>query len=346
MAKITFNFHGLVGFELNTDDPSAQDFFLHEYAYSRGEISPSMKVVRLHWNRGQQSGDRGETMISHTHKGLARWKYAISIDDEMIDIVASGNHFALPMVHHMMVHPSLRFLVSMNQTILLHGAAVATGTHSFVFSGPGGMGKTTLSSLMLAERGDVWNLHADDYVFLHRDGHSFAYLTRSHLYRDLLRWLPEMRSRLTLPEQLRIEILGHIRKLSRENIKWPVRLSQERLWPGHGISHEATLAGLCILSRGEGIEPELIRFTPGPEDITALLDMNFYEARHFITLMSKAFGASRTDEIVEAWRKREEQILCQLHEASSFFSLALPGLTQHTKGIGDTVTRILLDREK
>jgi len=345
MHKATFNFHDLVGVELYTEDAVAQDFFQEEYAYARGDGPPGMKVVRLHWYRGRYPAGHDLRLIPHSHKALARWKYAITVDDEMIDIVAAGNQFAIPMVHHMMVHPSLRYLVSMNDTIMLHGASVATDTQSFVFSGPGGMGKTTLSSLMLAERRDVWKLHADDYVFIHSKGQTFAYLTRSHLYRDLLQWLPEMRARLTAPEIVRIEMLGRIRELSKENIKWPVRIGADRLWPDYDVSQKADLGGLCILSRGVGQEPELSEIIPQSTDIDELLDMNFFEARHFLVLLSKALGASRVESILESWRKREEKVLIKLKKTGSFYSLELPGLTTHKKGMGDHVTNILLARE-
>jgi len=346
MYKSAFNFHDLVGFELYTDDAVALDFFEQEYAHTHRGCSSGMKIVRLHWYRGAYSKGTAQRMIAHSHKALARWKYAITVEEELIDIVASGNRFALPMIHHVMVQPSLRFLVSMNQTILLHGAALATDTCSFVFSGPGGMGKTTLSSVLLAERGDVWKLHADDYVFLRSDGYSFAHLTRPHLYRDLLRCLPEMRTLLTLSEKLRIEILGRIRAYSHERLKWPVRISHERLWQGYGTTQKAILGGLCILSRGDGSEPVMKQIEPMSKDIQSLLDMNFYEAGHYTALLSKAMGSSFTNDLVHAWRKREEDVLYQLQETSPFFMLQLPDLITNAKGIGDIVTGILLDGEE
>ncbi len=75
-----------------------------------------------------------------------------------------------------------------------------------------------------------WQFHSDDYVFCVSDSQSLSYETPLHFYQNLTRCLPELGHRLSIWESLKIHLLGYIRQLTRQKIKWPVRVDPDRLW--------------------------------------------------------------------------------------------------------------------
>jgi hypothetical protein len=318
--ELWFDFHGVNGLHISTQDAEAADFFRAEYASHQCDVLPTEQArVELVINPGKFPD--GLTIQTATHKALARWKYAVQFESEQkVSIFIEGNSWAIPMIHHMLVHPSLRWLSAQNGELLLHAGAVAIGGRSLILTGKGGAGKTTTTSMLLANGQLGWSLHGDDYVFLSPGPVSFAYLTRSHLYRDLLKWVPEIKGVLTTNEQVRLEILGRIRRWSGERLKWPVRLPASRLWPGRKLEQCARPAGIVFLRKGNVDQPLVEPATYNTDLLQELLDMNFFEARHFLHLVGKT---QQTDWLVD-WRQRERQLLETLLKTIPIYLLILP----------------------
>ncbi|MBN1264769.1 MAG: hypothetical protein JXA25_04700 [Anaerolineales bacterium] len=339
-----FDFHDVVGYKLNTSDSEAQRFFIDEYRHHLQDISMEEWVekplVTLNWRRGIPLL-AGDSFRFHMHKILARWSYQIEHGENSIRIKAVGNRFAVSMVHHMMVHPSLRYLASMQDTLMLHGAAVVKNGQSIILTGRGGAGKTTTSSMLLAQGGSEWQLHADDYVYIGAGPQTYAYMTRSHLYKDLLRWLPQLREQLTVSERIRLFIYGTIREWTRDGIKWPVRLSAERLWPDHQLASRARLGKVLLLRRAPVSAPQLVDISSLDEVVDSLAEMNFYEARHFIHLMNNKTGTPLPEDWLEAWRMREKQLLKRYLSQTSVQWLELPESRQLDPRLGHQLVDLL-----
>jgi hypothetical protein len=316
--RLCFDFHGLAGVEVIA--PRAQAaFFAAEYAHHRvADLPEDCPRVRLLMEpRPRPAWTR------HTHKLLARWSYAVDLDDDEITLRVSGSGPAVAMIHHMLVHPALRWLAARQGALMLHAGAVARGGGSVLFTGRGGAGKTTTVSLALA-LGRAWGLHADDYVFL-RPGeppHSLAYFTRSHLYLPLVRWLPALQARLTPAERRRLELFGRLRAWTHEGVKWPVRVEPERLWPGKPLVPVAEPRGLLVLDRGDAPDPTLEELPASDDLAESLIDMNFGEARHFLALLEK-------DDALDPgwladWRARERELLDAILDAVDVYRLCIP----------------------
>lgn len=337
----TFNFHDLVGFQLYTQDPRAMTFFDAEYQYAKGDLADAMPLISLQWRHSRIPLFQRSGYCFHSHKILARWNYRIQLSDRLAAIEAIGNQTAVPMVHHMMVHPSLRYLSSLRGVIMLHGAAIVHNNRSVILTGRGGAGKTTISSLLLATGKNELQLHADDYVFIGPGPKTYAYLTRSHLYRDLLRWVPEIRSCLTSAERIQLEFFGHLRTATGERIKWPVRLPAERLWPGYDMAQSATLGAVLLLRRVPINEPRLMPLNRMDETVDRLIEMNFYEARHFCSLISAAPDHPLDSNWLQHWRERESELLrARLLEAPVFW-LELPQTSQVSPSLGEKLLTLL-----
>ena len=86
----------------------------------------------------------------HQHKLLARWGYRMQVSPERIELDVIGNRLSVPMVHHMLLHPSLRYLSARQGVLLLHAGAVSHLGKSLIFTGYGGAGKTTTTALVPA----------------------------------------------------------------------------------------------------------------------------------------------------------------------------------------------------
>lgn len=315
---LVFQFHNIAEAIVSSESPLVRGFFLAEYGYHQVE-KPSEHLPKVSLTFHLKNSSQ-ENFTQHTHKLLARWNYNISIHPAEINLNVFGNTAAISMVHHMLLHPSLRWLSANSGTLLLHAGAVSKNNRSLIFTGKGGAGKTTTTSLILAsERG--WKIHADDYVFLD-DQQSKAYVTRSHLYRDLQHWVPGIRTRLTPWERTRLEFFGVLRKYSREGIKWPVRLSPERLWPGVEIAETAMPAGILLLERADIARPTIEEVKSLSETTEDLLNMNFSEARHFLTLLKKA--GALDDSWLTAWKEQERDLIHHLLNRHPTFRLTLP----------------------
>ncbi len=322
LPPLVFQFHDIATVEVWSDSPFARTFFEAEYGYHRvsalqTELPHAFLDFRL---TPRLDSSPLEGFTRHVHKLLARWDYRLTIQPGDIDLRVDGNRIAVSMVHHMLVHPSLRWLAAGGGTLLLHAGAVAKNGKSLIFTGKGGAGKTTTTSLILAS-GNDWQLHADDYVFL-GGGQSKAYVTRSHLYRDLLKWVPEVGARLTPWERTRLEVLGAIRKYSGERLKWAVRLGPERLWPGKAIADSATPAAILLLERADVSAPQLIPINELAATASDLLEMNFGEARHFLALLRKA--GKLDEKWLLDWQDTERQLLVARLNEIPAYRLILP----------------------
>ena len=337
-----FQFHDIAVVEVWSDSPFARAFFEAEYGYHRVDGPPDglphafldFRLVPRFFAGLDSAPPEGFTR--HVHKLLARWGYRLTINPGEINIRVYGNRVAVSMVHHMLVHPSLRWLAASSGTLLLHAGVVAKNGKSLIFAGTGGAGKTTTTSLILAS-GNDWQLHADDYVFL-GGGQSKAYVTRSHLYRDLLKWVPEIGARLTPWERTRLEFLGAVRKYSGERLKWAVRLGPERLWPGKAIADTATPVAILLLERAEVPAPELIPVDDLRGTANDLLEMNFSEARHFLTLLQKAGGLD--EKWLATWKDTEHTLLAKLLTEIPAYRLVLP-FSQSADNVKATLLPIL-----
>jgi len=152
-----------------------------------------------------------------------------------------------------------------------------------------------------------------------------AYMTRSHLYRDLIRWVPEISQRLTPAERFRLEVFGMIRKWSRDGIKWPVRIPVDRLWPNRRVADQAQLAACLLLSRSQNeSEPCLQRIEVEQSVVDELLEMNFSEARHFLKLLTLSAALPNYSAWLSEWKSRESDLLKACLEGSKVFQMSIP----------------------
>jgi hypothetical protein len=339
MSTFTYNFHQLVGVQIESDDPGLIRFFEAEYRPSAAPISQELSQVHLTWERSNWPFIKDYHFQSH--KLLARWAYRISFQENWIEIHALGNQLAIPMIHHMLLHPSLRYLCAQDGTLMLHSSAVVLNGKSLVFTGTGGTGKTTISSLILRHGGNECKLHADDYVFLSTGASSFSYMTRSHLYRGQIRWLPAIQKSLTLRERLHLEIFGRLRELSKDHIKWPLRADPSRLWPTHRIAPKADLGAIIVLNRDNVDRAILARIEPTEVVLQDLIKMNFYEARHFIQLVQKAYGEVYIKDWLEVWKEKERFLLERILDVTPLYRLDIPSSEKDGDRFGEALMAML-----
>lgn len=309
---MNFNFHGIVAAQVNTTSPRVATFYEAEYTYHQVDNLKSnipKVILNFEYKPGWIPCPPG--YIRHVHKALAHWVYRIEFEENQIKIDAYGNHWAIYMVHHMLLHPALRYLACKQGVLLLHGGAVANHGYSLVFSGHGGSGKTITTSLILALGGIDWHVHGDDYVFLSPGTRTLAYITRSHLYRDLINFVPEVENRLTQSERLRLGLYGRVRYWSKDQIKWPIRIPISRLWPDHQLAMEVKPAALLLLEENNSGNLKLIKIKPNEVPINRLIDMNFAEARHFLNMVRKNQVLPNFNSWLEDWQDKEQTLLTQ-----------------------------------
>jgi hypothetical protein len=320
----TYAFGTWVDLEVETSDPHARRFFAEEFGTGAASTVSAARRIHLRWDRSAAMGAVVPGRVRHIHKLLARWDYRASTHEGVVQLEARGNRWALPMVHHMLVLPTLRRLAAETGTLMLHGAAVARSGKSIVFTGRGGAGKTTLASILLSRGAGAWRPMSDDYTFLGPAGRSHGFLTRSHLYQDLLGWAPELARRLTPAERRQLRVFGWIRSLSRDGLKWPVRIPASRLWPGVEPSVEAELAAFFLLRRTRDLRPEVRKVTDLEAASVSLLAMNFHEARHHIELLRGTVWEGFGEDWIREWREGEARLLrARMAEAPSYW-LDLP----------------------
>jgi len=326
LPALFFSYHNLVGEKIITDDAGARRFFAEECQSHEveGELSQDIPQVELVYHK--LSGRVPEVGFARaSHKMMARWAYWVSVQPERVAIRAYGNPLSVSLIHHMLVHQSLRYLVSFRDALMLHAGAVVHGGRSLILTGQGGVGKTTLTSLLVERGGPEWSVHADDYVFLTASGESLAYLTRAHVYRSLLGLVPEVKQILTGAERVRLEAWWRLRTLA--GIKWPVRVPLSRLWPGRTVVMKASPAALVLLERGQASQPLLKRLPPEQAPVDDLLEMNFDEARHYLELVGKCLPAAEWQSLAADWRQREKAVLQQVVQRIPVYTLTIPQQT-------------------
>jgi hypothetical protein len=341
---LNFNFHGFVAAQIHTTSPQVSTFYEAEYKYhlvkKLNQDTPKV-ILQFEYKPGWIPCPTG--YIRQTYKALAHWVYRIEFSNDQINIDASGNHFAIPMVHHMLLHPALRYLACRQGVLMLHAGAVAYRGYSLIFTGHGGAGKTTTTSLTLASGGHDWAVHADDYVFLSAGPKSFAYITRSHLYRDLITLIPEIRTQLTRSERLRLEMYGRLRSWSKEQITWPVRLPVNRLWPEHQLAKAAIPAALLLLEKGNSNSLELKYIAPNEVPVSGLIEMNFSETRHFLNLVRKNQAVPNFPSWLAKWQTDEHALLEQRTKEIPVYLLKRPRDVETLSSFQDALIKKLLD---
>lgn len=331
-----FNFHDIVGLQLRTDSPEAANFYRAELMAYAGDHGEGLPAVDLKWRHSSIPRSPGPGYQREVHKQLARWYFRLELNENRVEIDCVGNRIAIPIVWHMLVEPSLRYLAAMRGSLMLHAAAVVRSGKSLIFAGSGGVGKTTTSSLLLRYE-PQWKLHADDYVFLGPGSRSYAFVTRAHAYADLLRWLPELRHSLTAAEVLRLLFFGWIRKLSGERLKLPVRLEASRLWPGRETALSADVGAVLLLGGRSDGKVTLRRLGSQDKPATKMLTINFHEMRHFIRLLRRFMGEQAADKNLSEWRDREREFLDKLVRETAIYELRIPMRAQSS----DTLSRHL-----
>ncbi|MFQ5923030.1 MAG: hypothetical protein ACE5M4_09310 [Anaerolineales bacterium] len=317
----TFDFHGLVGLRVQTDDSFVADYFHAEYEPAAGPISAELPLVMLHWTESSLPRRPDVDYRLKIHKGLARWYYRIRFEPQAIRIEAAGNRTAVPMVHHMLVHGCLRYLCSGQNALLLHAAALVQGDRSLVFTGPGGVGKTTVSSIVLDQGGSNWELHADDYVFLTSSGNTYSYPSRAHMYSDLLERVPAASSQLSARQRAHLTLFGLVRQISGERIKWPLRVEPGVLWPNYETAPHARLQALLLLEPSEAQEVKLEPIGDLEHLVDRLMQVNFEEARHTIELIG---GFEAPIDYLEQWKSLESKTLRRALQDKPAYHLLLP----------------------
>ena len=162
---LNFYFHGIVAAQVYTTSPRVESFYEAEYKYHQVEkLKSNIPKVILHFEYKPGWIPCPPGYYRQTHKVLAHWVYRIEFGEDQIKIDVHGNQWAVLMVHHMLLHPALRYLACKQGILLLHSGAVVNQGYSLVFSGQGGSGKTITTSLILDSGGKDWDVHGDDYV--------------------------------------------------------------------------------------------------------------------------------------------------------------------------------------
>ena len=316
-----YNFHGLVGLQVQTDSSFAADYFNAEYGPAASTNPTGSPTVSLRWTESSLPLRPGPEYRLKIHKGLARWYYHLRFEPEGILIEGAGNRMAVPMVHHMLVHGCLRYLCSAQDAMMLHAAALAQGERSLVFAGSGGVGKTTVSSIVLDQGEPDWQLHADDYVFLGSEGDTYSYPSRAHLYADFLHGVPSASSKLSARQRAHLNLFGTVRRMSGERIKWPLRVEPRLLWPERVSAPHAKLQALLLLESGRAEEISLEPISDSAALVDKLMKINFYEARHTIALIE---GFHSAPEYPEAWKSREREALQRALDKAPAYRLSIP----------------------
>jgi hypothetical protein len=320
----THNFHDLVGLRVRTASSFAADYFGAEYGPAAGAIPEELPIVVLHWTDSRLPRRPGPNYRLKIHKGLARWYYRLHIEPERILIEATGNRMAVSMVHHMLVHGCLRYLCSAHDAMMLHASALSQGGRSLLFAGSGGVGKTTVSSILLDQGSPGWELHADDYVFVGSAGDTYAYPSRSHLYADYLKAVPSASKKLSARQRVHLNVFGTVRRVSGDRIKWPLRVEPGLLWPDRVSAPHAQLQALLLLESGRAEQINLEPISDSAALVDQLLQVNFYEARHTIELIEGYISPSG---YTEQWQARERETLLQALEDIPAYRLSMPQTT-------------------
>lgn len=339
---LNFIFHNLVHFQFCATDPSALEFFSSEFHhYAVESVNHQLPKLTLNFQRNDHPKSGLQGYSHYNHKVVARWNYRLMIEPDHIQIDAIGNKPSISLIHHMLVHPGLRYLSAEQGILLLHAGSVAREGKSLIFTGTGGAGKTTTTSLVLDSSSD-WQVLADDYVFITQDRVSLSYLTRSHLYLPIKNWIPGIVDRLRTEEKVRLEFFGRLRSWSREKIKLPVRIAPERLWPSNSIAAHAILNAVLLLERDAISEPQIIPIRDLSGVAVELLEMNFDEARHFLKMVQNNLEGDFYSTWLQRWKSIERGLMSRILQTTPVYRLLLPTHI-HDKAVFQTKLVALLN---
>ena len=170
-----------------------------------------------------------------------------------------------------------------------------------------------------------------------------AYITRSHLYRDLIALLPDIGAQLTRSERLRLKMYGRIRSWSNDRITWPVRLPVNRLWPDHPIADTAIPAAFILLEESDSEQLELEYVAPQDVPVGDLIEMNFSEARHFLNLIRKNQALSNFASWLVEWQQNEQALLEERTKEIPVYLLKRPGDVRTLSSFQDALMEKMVD---
>jgi hypothetical protein len=341
--KITyFEFNKVADLTVNTKCHKAMEHFSEEYHHHQiSSINPYLAQVIYNFKELKSPFYFPRKDYSlHIHKLFSIGWYRLNISENRIEIDVIGNSMEIAMSQHMLVHPSLRYMSSMHDTLMLHAGAISNNGKSLIFTGKGGMGKTTTTSLLLSYN-NSWKIHADDYIFLTPEPKSFCYLTNSHLYDKLIYWIPELYKRLSRKEQKKLWLFGKVRKYSGGTIRLPVRVKPEILWPQHGIEKVALPSAIFLLERNENEELSIKKITDYPHAIDQLMEMNFGEVQHFLKLIKRNHSINDFNEWLQQWKFRERGILEQIVKKVPIYNLYLPKSATNPKVLSKDLSALV-----
>jgi hypothetical protein len=321
LYPLIFNFHQLIHLEIWSDDERVRRFYISEYGHHMVQNKqPHQAMVKLYLNSDRHPVT--EKSFRHRHKWLAHWRHEISFKQDHIEILASGNAFAIPMIHHMLVHPGLRYLSAQLGVLMLHASAVVHNGKSIVFASKPGIGKTTINAILLSDKQTFWQPHADDYVFLTPQPQSLSYVTRHHLYQPIIKWVPEIAATLSAWQKLKIKGFSLLRRLSHNTLKWPLRMETAHAWPHLETCDQAVASGLVLLHNSQEKEAAFQPLQNSDVVLENLFTLNFSEVQHFIRFVieSHPHFVPRIGE----WQKQEKTLLKSILHTIPLFDLQLP----------------------
>ncbi len=104
-------------------------------------------------------------------------------------------------------------------------------------------------------------------------------------------------------------------------LSWPVRLPVDRIWPRREIENVAMPVAIIYLEQSD-VDLGLHKAANIPSMEKKIIEMNFYEARHFVSLLQK--GGLLDDNFLFEWKQRESRILRQVLKQTQLYILRLP----------------------
>ena len=183
-------------------------------------------------------------------------------------------------------------------------------------------------SLILSKGKGNWNFQSDDYVFLTLNGFSLTYLTPLHIFRNHLKWFPELRDRLTFQELIKLNFFGLLQKLSRDNMKIPVRVAYDRLWPKQRRQEKVNAKAIAFITKSADKQFYYRRVEPDNEILEELFRINFDELKNFLMLIGKNENIYRLNKWIDNWRDREKEILRQHFKSIKIYRIQCPDLSK------------------
>lgn len=337
-----YNFNDIVSLTINTSSRSAYKYFEKVFHHHKStSINGDIPGVIFHFSDiGVNFQKPGPDYSQHIHKAASFGWYKLKIADKRIEIHVHGNRLNIGMSHHMLITSSLRYLSAKAGKLFFHSGALARDGKSIILTGNSGAGKTTLTSWMLADD-DQWSLHADDYVFIDPTPQSYAFLTPPHLSLDIIKWIPELKQKLTWQDLTRLWATGSIRKYTAGKIRLPMRMDYYRLWPDHVVSTRAEPAAIFLLTRAPVNTPAISGALDPNDAVDYLLDINFDEARHFLSLVNRNDAVNPYTGWVEKWKETEKSILAKVLERVPVYTLTIAGERHHSTQVPHELSCLL-----